>query len=70
MNEHRDPGPIDWRYDAADQVVRLIEGPGRSRVWTTAAAAVISCHGDATTVYNFTTPEEAKTWCEGLVPAL
>ncbi len=67
MNAHRDPGRIDWRYDAADQAYILTDGPCRCRGWTTAPAvwaAVIRCHGDATTAYDVPTPDEAKTWCE------
>ena len=73
MNAQRDPGPIEWLYDAADQAYILIDGPCRCRVWKTPTdvwAAVISCHGDATTAYDFPTSEEAQTWCAARVTAL
>ena len=73
MNAHRDPDRIDRRYDSANQAYSLIDGPGRCRMWKTATAvwaAVIRCHGDATTAYDVPTPDKAKTWCEARLAAL
>ena len=70
MNEQRDPSPIEWIYDAADQAYILIDGPCRSRVWkapTGLWAAVVSCHGDSATAYDFPLPGDAQTWCEARV---
>ncbi len=63
MNEQRDPGPIEWIYDAADQAYILIDGPCRSRAWKTPNglwAAVVSCHGDSVTAYDFPLPAMHK----------
>jgi hypothetical protein len=58
---------MTWTHDPTDNAYTLIAGEIRCRVWLTTLgtwAAVIMHHGISTAAYNFTTPDDAKIWCE------